>query len=573
MSRRSTLKRIVMHLTICAACVIVINVAQAGSRPPLWVKAQGRIDRYGRLMVEKIKQRKPGHRFIFEGIVKTEPGADGTIELAGIEIKPQPNIKYTYISGKPAARQAVRRAVRVKAIGSFDNRKFYAEEIRIFQYSDDDDVEVEGPIRLVTTLKDGRRLFRVGSMLMLLKGGINMAGPKPKPQPSWLREHVNLSGKVKFVDNTRATDIPEEDLGGVSRRYAKLQTTMQTEFSKRLQAYSRVEFVWRDRIPVDPTVTGTDQNFELRIRDLYLTLNHLVGVRGLQFQIGRQRFRDFRTWLIDSRLNAIQLAYKKPRLQFSAAATRGFGERLFHRDQLHYIASAYFKFGRALTTRFYAIKEVDERTGRDDPLWLAVQTRGKVAHFLEYWAQGARYSSQDGDIRRLGYGFDAGAVVRPFFKRTGPFVSYHFAYGSADNPATDTVRERFRQPRLQLNYYKYGTRNRLYYYGSLLSPELSNMIFHSFGLGYRFSKKVSLQSIWRTYRQINASETIYSNSLGVKPEGIAKNLGNDAEFVIHLLPWKPLEFSLSAEWFMPGNAFPVDTNTVFRLRTDLVFYF
>ncbi|MFQ5649927.1 MAG: alginate export family protein [bacterium] len=573
MSNQSVSTHTIVVSGICLAMLLFASEAQPGSRNGLWVKVQGRLDSHGTYKVDKIKERAAGKYYVLEGIVEKENSTNHSYLLAGFEIVPKADAKYTFIDGTPASKQEVRKNVRIKAIGAFDNSRFYAAEIRVFQYSDDDDIEVEGPIHLVRTVDGDQRLFRVGSMMMLIKG---FHHDQQTAQTSFLRRLSNfmsLDGKVKLSDNTRAADIPEGDLTTGSKRYAKLQTTFKTTFSEKIQAYSRVEFFWRARSQSALQAPGSAEGFELRVRDLYVRLNDLAGIQGLQFRVGRQRFRDSRTWLMDSRLDALQLIYAKQRLRFAFAVTRHLGSRDLHREQLHYIGSAYFRIGRGLKTTFTLIKENDERVGRDDPLWLAVQTKGRVSRLLEWWAQGARYSSQRGQISRRGYAADAGIVIRPLLRRTGPFVSYHFAYGSADDPQTQTARERFRQPRLQLNYYKYGGKKRLFYYGSLLTPELTNLRFQAVSLGYAFSRKVTIQTTWRTYEQINPSKTIYSNSLGIAPEGINTDIGNDAEVLLHLLPWRAVDFSISTEWFIPGDAFAAGSKSIFGLRSEFVLYF
>ncbi|MFQ5639324.1 MAG: alginate export family protein [bacterium] len=561
----------------CLSFLFSAHTVRPDSKKPLWVKVQGRLDSQGTLVVERMKQRKPGKQYVLEGILEKKiPGREAYL-LAGMEIIPQADTKYTYINGTPASKNAVRKNVRIKAIGAFENSKFYAYKIRIFQYSDDEDIEVEGPISLVDTLEDGRKLFRVGSIMIFLKNGFRSSSPNEHTSAlQSLSKFVNLKGKFQIVDNTRTTDIPEEELSSGSKRYGKLQTTFKTTFSEKVQGYSRIEFFLRDQNQTSPASsvdTSGNQGLDFRVRDLYLSLQDLLGIQGLQFRVGRQRFRDTRTWIMDRRLDAVQLSYARPNMKFTFAATRKLGERLKNRDQLHAIGSAYFRFGRGLKASFYAIKEVDERAGRDNPLWLAIQMRGKVSRVLEWWAQGARYSSQRQDVSILGFGTDAGLIVRPLSKRTGPFLSYHFAYGSADNAQTQNKNETFRQSRLQINYYKYGYQKRLSYYGSLLSPELSNLKFQALGLGYVFSRKVSVQGIWRVYEQVIASKTIHSNSLDIVPEGLDTGLGKDAEVILHLLPLKPLKLSFSAEWFFPGKAFSEQATTLFKLRSELIFYF
>jgi len=552
-------------LAILAFGIIPAN--GAGTQKKMWVKAQGRLGTDGVWVVETLKKRRPGKRYVLEGRISKVHRDGGTFILAGHKVFLQPQGKVRYVSGEPAPKHEIRENVRVKALGRFVGHEFHAAELRIFQFSDDDDVEVEGPLAYAKTLKTGHRLLRVGAVSLLWRSNSPAAGA----EPSWLSQRLDFKGKFKFVDNSRPIDEPDVEFSGGSKRYGKLQTTFGMTLSSKIQTYSRLEFYWRDRIQPDPL--SASQNFEFRLRDLYLSFQGLVGLNGLQLRVGRQRFRDRRTWLMDSRLDAVQLLYKGSRLSLALAVSRGLGRRTTHSDQLHYIGKLYYRFGRGLKTTFYLIKQKDERPDRDDPLWLAVQTRGRLGRVAEYWAQGARYSSQLSGIRRIGYAYDAGVVLRPLARKNGPFASYHFAYGSADDKQTMTVRERFRQPRLQLNYYLYGTRKRLYYYGGLLSPELSNLSFQAFSLGYRVSSRLSVQGIWRIYRQVSPSRTIRSNSLGITPEGISTHLGDDAEILLNVIPLKPLAIAISAEWFRPGDAFAAGIGGFFGLRSELTFYF
>lgn len=562
--------------------IILCGTAMAGSNNRFWVKAQGNLEKSGVIKVRSIKKAMPGKIVIFEGIIQSMQSERAGFVLAGIEVIVSDETHYFYMSGKPAAHPAVKKNVRVKVLGQFEKEKFKAQEIRIFQYSKDRDVEIAGPLRITKNPKNDRPTYHVGSVILQLNkkyaGQISSKTLTPlnSKLPDLTKTHSEkmiLDGKFKFSDNTRATDLPEEELSGASRRYLKLQTTMRTNLSRLIQAYARVEIYWRDGLNPTIPAANTTQGFEFRVRDLYLSLHDLAGLQGLQFKIGRQRFRDIRTWLMDRRLDAVQLNYHRSGLRISAAVSRSLTQNDTHSSQLHFIGSAYYRISRSFKTYFYAIKEIDQRVGRHNPLWLAVQTRGKIARSLEWWTQAAKYTSRDANVQIEGYGFDCGVIVRPLARLTGPFLSYHFAYGSADDENTEGVDERFRQPRLQLNYYKYGNQKRLYYYGGLLSPELSNLKFHAISLGYVFSKQITVQTIWRQYRQVKASTRVLSNSLGISPAGVHTNLGTSAEMVVHSRPWKSLELAISAEWFLPGTAFTTQGKNLFGLRSELMFYF
>lgn len=568
----SCIQSISWPVFVVVACLISLSAnpeALAQKHQGTWVKAQGYLSG-SKLRVEKINQRAIGGPYILEGLVNEDKGTADTYRIANIPVVPQADAQYTFINGQPARGDDVRPGTRIKAIGAFDHNEFRAREVRIFQYSDDDDIEVEGPIYFVEQHNE-ELIYRVGALLLSSNDHeLHQQRSGTRPASAFSRL-VQLSGKVKLSDNNRAADIPAENLAGDSRRYGKLQTTLRSRFLSSIQFYSRLEVYWRDRFQseLDPSVAD---GLEFRLRDLYLSIDDPGGLKGLRFRFGRQRFRDARTWLMDARLDAVQVAYRRSQLGVAFAASRTLGERTTHADQLHYIASAYGRFGRILRATFYAIKENDERSGRDDALWLAFQLRGRT-DFMEWWAQGASYSSRSPDLQRQGYGLDAGAIIRPLGRRRGPFLSYHYGWGSADNPATTTTRERFRQPHLQINYYKYGSSRRIYYYGRLMSPELSNLRFQAVGAGYRFSRRLTVQSIVRSYQQIRASRLQRGSNLGITPDGQHSNLGRSLEALVDLFPLRPLQVTLSAEWFLPGDAFAPSQSTVFGLGSEVVFYF
>ena len=561
--------------------LLLTGLAHSGTDHVLWVKAEGRLNEKGAIIVKRLRQREPDKTYILEGLVERRLSDGKNYLLAGIEIVPSDRTAFSFISGAEASDDEVAKGVRIKAVGHFRGKQFHANEIRVFQHSKDRDVEVEGPIKLAAALKDGRKVYHIGPIALLLHKSLlspNSAVGRlltEKAGASLLRglsDRVTVDGKVKMVDNTRVVDLPEEELAGSSRRYAKLQTTVQTEFSKHVSGYGRTELLWRDLQAPDLT-SSSSQQVDFRVRDLYLALDDIAGIQGLGFKIGRQRFRDTRTWLMDSRLDALRLTYNRNRFGFAFSVSRKLGQAVKNRDQLRYIGMTSFRFGRGLKSSLFLIKEVDQRQGRDNPLWLAMQLRGKLSSHLEWWGQGARYSSRKGQVALRGYGVDTGLILRFLTRTKGPFLSYHFAYGSADDKQTTDVRERFRQPTLQLNYYTYGSRKRIYYYGSLLTPELSNLRYQALGLGYVFSPKASLQGIWRSYRQLNASKTIRSNSLGIRPEGTDTALGNSAELLFDTRPWDTIEFSISAEWFIPGAAFAPGTANLFGLHSEFIIYF
>ncbi len=512
----------------------------------VWVKVQGRWDAQGNLLVESLKEREPKGRFVFEGRVEL---VEGKIRLDGYEISPVAEAGYSFINGDPAVREDINPDTRIKAYGRFDGTRFIAEKISIFQYSKDDDIELEG-ILVFDEQDSGTGSYRIGSIQTVLpKGAPARANASSR---SGVKLPWDLYTKFKTMNFSRALPDAQVEPEAQNYLYTLAQTTLISRLSADFRVYGRFEWRRKNRSGfVQPDFPA--QESVLRVRSLHLIWRPVRGEKSLTIKAGRQRLRDKRSWLFDRYLDGVTLDARLRRLRVSLSATRGLTGRETNADQPHLFATALYHFSRKLTARFYYIKENDLRPGENDPSWYALQLTGKARRF-DYWAQGAVYRTQDGTISRRGYGLDAGFRMKPLPAARALYLMYHFAYGSADDPATTDRREYFRQPNLQLNYYRYGGRRWLYYYGELLNPELSNLRFHGVTLGYR-KPRFYVQLTGRFYAQNRASARLRGNRLGISPTGAATQLGSSLELSMSYYPVDAFELYLSAEWFRPGAAF------------------
>ncbi len=302
-----------------------------------------------------------------------------------------------------------------------------------------------------------------------------------------------------------------------------------------------------------------DRNLELEVEELYWDASD-VFMDGLGVRFGRQSFDDDREWLYDEELDGPRIFFSAGDLDFEFSVTR---ENLVGRDLLNENETGdvnqYFVYGQYNVNEdffvggYYFIFD-DTSDDRDDPQFIGLRSGGEAIDGLKHWLELAHVRGEDGDNDISGFGLDIGGTYT-FDAPLSPYFTLGFAYGTGDSDPGDGDDNNFRQTGLQDNDDKIGGVANLRYYGEVFQPELSNMEIYTAGVGFRPTRKSSIDLVYHHYRQVEASDEVRDGDLDRDPLGEDKTLGNALDLILAYREIPGLRLELVFGYFNPGDAY------------------
>lgn len=320
-----------------------------------------------------------------------------------------------------------------------------------------------------------------------------------------------------------------------------------------------------------------DDETHLRLREAYLLFPELSDTFSLQ--LGRQRFSDSRTWWYDARIDSARLYYRSGRYGAQISA----GQRIFVGDDFladnsedntnYFIFTGRYAISDKADIRPYLlIRNSRADDGDEDPVFLGIQSAGKLSSDMKYWVNAAYVGGNDGDNDIRAWGLDLGASYR-FDVAWKPAITLAVAYGSGDSDPDDGVDRNFRQTGLEENKAKNFGVTRFRYYGEVLDPELSNMQILTAGLGVRPTRKSSIDLVYYYSRQDVASDTLRDTDLDEDPAGVDRTLGDELDLIIGYRGIKNMKLRLILGAFIPGSAFERHTDTALLAKFRIAYRF
>lgn len=354
-----------------------------------------------------------------------------------------------------------------------------------------------------------------------------------------------------------------------------------------------------------------DENSVQVVRgETWLLLHDLWDVPAM-LQIGRQRFRDDREWWWDANLDAVRLYhYGSPALLLEAAVAsevaqlspddsdiqaddddvlRILGHFRWRWAQQHYIDgfALYHNDSSGLPP---IIGEVPPDLQDDidrDMVWFGLRASGKwkpsARHRLYYWLDTALVKGTEVEVDYdfcpiglpnclapndndffhrdvQGWAVDLGTTWVPEWPLS-PSFTFGYAIGSGDGNPSDQVDPHpgtdggFRQTGLQGNNGKFRGVDRFRYYGELFRPELSNMHIGTIAVGFPLWESSSIEILWHIYEQVNEATFLRDASIGARPNGTDRDLGQEIDVVMGIEEWEHIELELTGGVFRAGDAF------------------
>jgi alginate production protein len=334
-----------------------------------------------------------------------------------------------------------------------------------------------------------------------------------------------------------------------------------------LQAFVNFELQQNYIFDDDTESRIPDDDLHLRVRDAYLRFKITEGVA---LQIGRQRFKDSREWLVDERLDAVRLLWQWEKWTLDASWSR---QNLGDDDALrgpsddeetdNLLFSLRYDFTEDLHASAYVLHRNDRTADAHSPVFYGVHLDGEIVNDLEVWLEAAHVRGRDGDADIRGWGFDLGATYE-FDHDTKPSITFGYAFGSGDKASTPDIDESFRQSGLQDNSAKYNGVTRLGYYGEVLDPELSNLSIITLGAGIRPTRRSSIDLVYHHYLQHHREAArVRDADVRTPTNGRHHNVGGELDLVVGYREIKDLDIELTVGCFLPGEAYDGDAGPAF----------
>lgn len=329
-----------------------------------------------------------------------------------------------------------------------------------------------------------------------------------------------------------------------------------------MQAFLQIDI--ERKFVVDGPDRKKSDDLGLKVTLAYLTFPEIA--EGLAFQLGRQRFKDEREWIYDQKLDAARLFYRAGPFGLEASVSR---EELVDRDLLNKDSTRdidnFFLIGRYAISRdaelnAYALYRDDRSVRNRDLAHFGLRAIGEITDSLEFWADAAHVTGENGSEDLSGFGVDVGATY-VFDTAFEPSLTLGIAFGTGDEDPNDGEDDDFRQTGLEDNSGKFNGVTQFKYYGEVLDPELRNMAIVTAGIGVRPTKRSSVDLVYHYYQQHHASTTLSGVDIDLDPEGREPELGHGVDLVVGYREIENVDIEFVLGAFVPGDAFSAAADT------------
>lgn len=391
-----------------------------------------------------------------------------------------------------------------------------------------------------------------------------------------LSDTLRLMGQLEAkISNEQDYDLnsdQEEDRTDYDGN-ARLRMTWSP--SEKLFGLVEMRYTHQYRRDDDNGVNDSEVNHSGAFGETWLQWRDVLDNPGFDVTVGRQDFDDPREWIFDQNLDALRLSWIREdwRLDVAGATiVSGGGER----DEESTNAIAYLSNNDsdqhlAVWTVWRDIDSFNDDNGPvpdESSLHFGARALGEWVPQNTVWADFALLSADrpQFDVNGVAtgveesvtaYGYDIGTTWNPPF--AAPlYFSFGYAYGQgAESDAT------FRQTGWEDNTHRFGGVTSFQYYGELLDPELSNLGIVTLGIGTRFGKRTSLDLVYHSYTQDEASPEFSprparSADLKRQPNGDDADLGSEIDLIFGYRQFKNWDLEIVAAQFDPGDGFDFD---------------
>ena len=281
--------------------------------------------------------------------------------------------------------------------------------------------------------------------------------------------------------------------------------------------------------------------------------------------------------MIDTSVDAAIVSLKLGKFFSEASVSR---EKLFDLDILardprdrinNYILTVDYNGFEDIKLNGYAVLRDDRDNEIGQPLLVGARSLG-LLNRLSYWVEAAHLRGSDELSQDLkGFAFDVGATYRLDLPGN-PNITLGYAYATGDRETGDNKNHQFRQTGLQSNELRFAGVTEFKRYGEALDPELSNLRILTAGVGFRPSRRFSIDLLFHHFRQQAVSEELRGTSIEAElnqdATELTRDLGSEIDLVLgfrNLFGVRRLGMDIRLGWFRPGRAFRRDIgDDVFR---------
>lgn len=507
----------------------------------------------------------------------------------------------------------LRNGITVRVSGKFDGDDLIAATIRDNEPLDPRTLQITGVVTSVRAAADGATWLGVGELEILwpmrgyntVESLVRRQDQRGSDNPvtrqlfgrdfgvsgkaemnSRERRHFDLAGADAVLDSEASFEL------GAYYRFSSHVTTFIAA------TYNYTADLWRAGGNRDAP-TGRAE------RDQTWVYFERIGGSGFGLQLGRQNFKEPRSWWWDDDLDAARLYYDRGPLHAELAYAR---ELLPLSNSDDDIAPEQQGITRTLGTvswlwaprqklDLYFLRSADrspngaigslvasDREDQSDAqlTWFGLRASGgrSIGRWgsINYWLDQAWVN---GDERQIGYqdtvngsridsidsvkvsgtGLDVGLSWQaPWTLPVSLGVSV--ARGSAGRG--DANDGGFRQTGLHRNKMKTFGVNRYRTYGEVLRPELSNLRVETATVGVPFGTNSSLELAWHRYRQLTAARSLRDARIDADLTGASPDVGSALDLVIGIREGQHTDVALTVGFFRAGEAFGANRGATAR---------
>jgi hypothetical protein len=314
---------------------------------------------------------------------------------------------------------------------------------------------------------------------------------------------------------------------------------------------------------------------QVRLAEANILLRRFF-TRRLALEVGRQDFDEKREWLYDENLDGVRLYLDLDPVRAELSVSTNFSETT-EADEgvVNYILYTSYEMPHRRELAFYIIDREDNRHPDVDynRRWYGLRSFGRLGKMDEYWVELSWMRGEKQGRALEGSAWEVGFthVLRGVLFE--PSFTFGYAWASGDRDFRDNVDGNFRQPGFEDNNDKFNGVNSFRYYGELFDPELSNMRIFTSDVGFRWSRRGSIDIAYHTYRQVVRRSNIHGGNLLIEPWGRQTDIGDEIDFIAGYEKLWNIDLELIVGVFRPGTAFAPFNDTAVRSKLEIEFNF
>ncbi|MEC9477346.1 MAG: alginate export family protein [Planctomycetota bacterium] len=388
---------------------------------------------------------------------------------------------------------------------------------------------------------------------------------------------LHLGGRLKFEREVRDNHDLEEDFAS-NRTDEGWRASLEATWIIDRQRFLFGKGTWKSSSTIEEDELDITANEDLGLEELYFFGQGFFD-KPISIQLGRMDFDEGREWFYDTSLDGVRLEWEEGPYSVEASWSTLLGDppaSVDHRQNR--ILTARWRPASRTHHSIYLIDIVqdgDEPSLNESPFFFGFQSHGrKMDGDLRWWVDGAYVAGVDGFDKISAFGIDASVARRYDDLPWKPYLFGGLAWGSGDNDPADGTDNTFRQTGYEDNNSRYFGVASYRYLGVVMRPELSNLSILTLGAGVRPRRNVSVDLVFHTYNQVEASTEIRRSRLRMAPNGLQRDLGSEIDLVFGITElWDDFDVEIEVGRFQPGPAFGSDADPAWFTSLQLEYNF